>query len=745
MDYGRFISASFENSDGQTTLNGGGCAANKGIAIQLGEGEAAMLFDTDLCRMAGGWTGGFVNRRGVTFDGGHGPNPGPAFGARKHFEVNPGPGWSSNGSFTDPRPLPKGPGAAKVPFGPLPKSWARYRGLLHNGDDVILTYTVGAAGVYEKPALEKVGDIAVLTRSLTVVGSFSNPTPAMVLADAQGDAKVALEGGVAVVTRGDMLTVIAAKAGDMPAEIALDGLRVIARPGGPAGSFKIAYANGSASSKAALVAAVGGVKPVVDLAKENRTHPLTWKEPVIVSAAPSKVVEGNSYVVDTIPVPFENPYRAWMRIGALDFFSNGDAAVSTWSGDVWVVSGLNGDLSRVTWRRFATGLFQPLGLRIVKDLVYVTGRDQITRLRDINGDGQADAYECFNNDVQVTPGFHEFTFDLQTDAAGNFYFAKGGPVNPGGRGWGPLSDHNGAIFKVSPDGTTFDIYATGVRAPNGLGVGPQGQVSVADNEGTWVPACYISMVKPGGFVSVTDLAHREVLPTDYARHLCFLPHKTVDNSSGGQVWVSGEKWGYPAERMLHLSYGKSSLYGVLSETVGDVIQGGVFKWPVQFESGVMRGRFSPVDGQLYVVGLKGWQSTAAKDGCFQRVRYLPGRMVTLPDSLRVRSNGISIGFTAPLDEKSAADPQNYSVQQWNYKWSKEYGSPDLKVSDPKEKGRDSVEVKSVKLSNDKKTVFLELGTVVPVMQMEIKMNIQAADGSAVPAAIHNTIHVVPGA
>ena len=61
-------------------------------------------------------------------------------------------------------------------------------------------------------------------------------------------------------------------------------------------------------------------------------------------------------------------------------------------------------------------MFQSLGLRIVEGKIYVLGRDQITRLHDLNGDGEADFYENFNNDVHVTSGFHEFAFDLQTDA-----------------------------------------------------------------------------------------------------------------------------------------------------------------------------------------------------------------------------------------------------------------------------------------------------------------------------------------
>lgn len=84
----------------------------------------------------------------------------------------------------------------------------------------------------------------------------------------------------------------------------------------------------------------------------------------------------------------------------------------------------------------------------------------------------------------------------------------------------------------------------------------------------------------------------------------------MDNSGGGQVWVTGEKWGPWGGKMLHLSHGTCSLLGVLREEVGGTMQGGVPRFPVNFQSGMMRARFSPADGQLYLAGLRGWQTTA---------------------------------------------------------------------------------------------------------------------------------------
>ena len=50
------------------------------------------------------------------------------------------------------------------------------------------------------------------------------------------------------------------------------------------------------------------------------------------------------------------------------------------------------------WQRVASGLFQPLGVIVKDGLIYVSCRDQIVRLHDLNGDGESDWYENFNSE-----------------------------------------------------------------------------------------------------------------------------------------------------------------------------------------------------------------------------------------------------------------------------------------------------------------------------------------------------------
>ena len=143
---------------------------------------------------------------------------------------------------------------------------------------------------------------------------------------------------------------------------------------------------------------------------------------ISLSGKVGKQIPGTPFAIDRIPVPLHNEFGSVMLIGGHDFFSNGDAAVCTMPGDVWRVSGLDADLKKVTWTRIATGLNQALGLCIHDDTIYVTGRDRITRLHDLNEDGEIDFYENFCDDFPSSPGGHDFYTGLQRDGAGYFYF-----------------------------------------------------------------------------------------------------------------------------------------------------------------------------------------------------------------------------------------------------------------------------------------------------------------------------------
>src|SRR4051812_24525638 len=96
MDYGPFLSHTFGPIDGNWVL--------KGTLVRLDkEKQAYALYDTEMMRVAAVWTGGFIDGKGVVFDGDHHQTPGPAKSAKMMFTTKPGPGWAKPGTddFTD--------------------------------------------------------------------------------------------------------------------------------------------------------------------------------------------------------------------------------------------------------------------------------------------------------------------------------------------------------------------------------------------------------------------------------------------------------------------------------------------------------------------------------------------------------------------------------------------------------------------------------------------------------------------
>jgi glucose/arabinose dehydrogenase len=717
--------------------------AMKGFAIRVGT-NANMLWDTDLLRFASGWKGGYITGRGVAFDGGHGNHP--SIVGTQLFGTKQGPGWANaNGEFVDTRP---------EPFGPLAAEWCRWDGLYVNGMDVGLAYTVLGAKIVEQPSMVTSEGRVGFVRTFKVEG-VERPLRALI-ADLDN-------GSLNQTSRGATLSAgsnaVVAQLVGAPEGVKLSGAGrdriVLDIPKGAQGTFSVVIWGGPVADAGKVESLASSVKP--RLADFARGGVARWTQAVSVKGAlnTSQTPDG-AYVTDAITSPVPNPWNRRVRFGGMDFFSDGTrAALCTHEGDVWIVEGIDDKLENLKWRRFASGQYETLGLAIVDDVIYTSGRDQITRYHDLNKDGEADFYENFNNEVMSTEGFHEFVFDLQTDRDGNFYFAKANPVNSGGGGFGnqkasmgngTVCSHSGCLFKVSKDGKKFEVIARGFRAPNGIGVSQDGQVTTSDNEGTWVPTTPINWVEPGGFHGVINDQIAKDVADKFIPPLAWLS-KDYDNSGGGQIWVTSSKWGPFQGELLHESYGKSSLFLVMKEKASNGrMQGGVVRFPLKFTSSVMRARFNEQDGQLYVAGLSEWQSNASKPTGFDRVRYT-GKPVHSVRGLKVLKDGVQLTFTEPLDKATVLDTQNWSGKRWNYARSQNYGSSEYSLVTPAtgkpKTGRDVLDIKGATLSPDGKVVTLAIADFKPAMSETIRFNLKAADGTAISQEIQHTVHAVP--
>jgi len=725
MDYGPFLIGTFELADAARraaaaklpgaaldTLTPGANLAYKGIAVRLdagpggiSAGQAWVVFEHDTLRLAGGWTGlGFIDWEGINFNGRHVVHPRTI--GDLHFETADAPGWANpaTGTFDDPRFT--GPNGRR--YGPLPRAWQHYRGLYRSGERTVISYTVGTTAILESHDLETLAGQPVFVRTLNVGRSSRD----LLVRVANAGTAVAFSGAAGVTTVPDAaFTTLRIPALATPLRIAVR----LARAG----------TTGLAES-----AAAAGVPR--DLVPFTRGGPARWPErietPIVRSDAKG------AFAWERFTLPQANPWRSRVRPSGLDFSPDGKVTfLCTWDGDVWRVDGSDGTPASVTWRRIASGLFQPLGLKLRGNEVFVTCRDQLVVLRDLDGDGETDFYENVNSDHEVTDHFHEFAMGLQTDAAGNFYYAKSAR-----HARTALVPQHGTLLKISADGAKTEILANGFRAANGVCLNPDGSFFVTDQEGFWTPMNRINRVTPAGgfFGNMWSYgAPADASDAAMAQPLLWLD-KAIDRSPAELLWVNGGQWGVLNGALLNLSYGQGRIEAVFSDGDGATAQGALCALPIpDFPTGIMRGRIHPVDGQLYLCGLSAWAtSQTEQEGGFYRLRPT-GKPATLPVGWHIVPGGIELTFSEPLST-AAADATRYTVKVWELKRSANYGSPRV--------NEHTLPVTRATLLADPRQVRLTIPVLAPATIIEITCRLPDATGADVTRVVTGTIHRVPG-
>ena len=724
MDYGPAMKFSVQVSEDNI--------AYKGLAVRLdpgpggiASGNTFMVFDTDTLRWAGGWTSDtFIDWRGIAMNGEHEIHPSVTGDVLFTNPVAPGWGHPIDGRFTDGRVE----GRDGKHYGPMARDWGRWNGHYLQGDKVVLSYTIGGTEILETPRSEGDDDAPILVRTLNV-GPRSNDLALQIMSAESvelfetfgAELSTKLDGKERkkwVITESSAETELVSQDKQLRLKI-------------PAGDSPISVTI-AIFSKELAAGPLSRTTEFADLKPLTTGGPRRWTETLTTSGALGK--DDEAYTIDTIQHPVNNPYRSWMRFTGFAFFEDdSQAVISTWNGDIWHVSGIDETLQELKWRRIASGMFQPLGIVIRDGDIYAICRDQITILRDLNGDGETDFYENFNSDHQVTEHFHEFALDLKLGIDGDFYYTKGGR-----HGADSITPNHGTLIRVSADGTESEFVANGFRAPNGLGLGPQGEMLVADNQGHWIPANRINWVEPGGFYGYMWGYRESQNITGYDEPLMWI-HPSVDRSPGTFTWVPDNRWGPFKDRIISNSYGMGQMFHVMHEEIGGIRQGGVVKFPLDFKTGTTRAMFRKSDGQLYTAGLFGWAGNKTQPGGFYRVRYT-GQPVNMPTDINIASDGVAITFTDPLDEESATDPGNYAIKRWDYKWTAEYGSDDYKLNG--DEGRDTLRANEATLSKDGLTLYLEIPDIQPVMQMDIQTRIKSKDGTRIRRQIHHTIHTL---
>lgn len=445
---------------------------------------------------------------------------------------------------------------------------------------------------------------------------------------------------------------------------------------------------------------------------------------------------GEAYIVENI----ETPEGLASQVGALEFLPNGKLIAAFTRGEVMTY-----DTTTNEWQLFAEGLHDPLGIHVVSnDEIWVMQLPELTRLKDTDGDGAADLYENVTDAFGITGNYHEFNYGPEMDSKGDFYIALNssssggtmrdevrGTINPDGRD-GETGNrqmfstvpYRGWVMKLTKDGILHPV-ASGFRSPNGLVVDEEDNLFVTDNQGDWVGTSPLFHVEPGGFYGHPgslvwtpgwNRGNPFHLPLDMLDSMrtrpavCF-PHGILANSPSQPVFDrTGGKFG-PFEGQLFVGeMNRERIVRVMLEKVNGKFQGACIPFldSLGLRKGNNRLAFAP-DGSLWVgQNAHGWLG----DVGIQRIVFT-GKQPVDVYSMTLTTDGFKVTFTQPMQDTAALNPENYQFSRYYYLYHPQYGSPQQKM--------EKIPVTAVKLSDDQRTVTLQLASLKPGYIYELNL------------------------
>lgn len=394
---------------------------------------------------------------------------------------------------------------------------------------------------------------------------------------------------------------------------------------------------------------------------------------------------------------------------------DGTLAIASWEGEVW-------ERKDGKWTLFAEDLMEPNGIYydIEEDAYYVAQKPELTRLVDVDKDGKCDRYECVTDAFGVTGEYHEYHYGPVADSQGRLYatlnLAAAGDKNfylDDGKGPGGnmrySGDYRGWIYRSDRDGH-FHPIACGLRSPAGVGVSPQDEVFVTDNQGDWVAASCLYHIQEGKFyLQPASLLKREeytaeklksMKAADFAKiktdPAIWFPRESISNSPGSPVWdTTGGKFGPFGGQIFVSDQTQSNYFRCGVEEVKGTTQG----WCVDFirgtESGGVKLSWAP-DGTLWSAQVgRGWRSKGGKRTALQYAKW-DGE--TTPFEIydaKLTETGFQVSFTERIGRMTTP-----AVTSWHYNYWSTYGSPRLEEKE--------IPATNYKLSEDRKSITFDV-------------------------------------
>ncbi|MFE5393004.1 ricin-type beta-trefoil lectin domain protein [Streptomyces sp. NPDC056568] len=394
------------------------------------------------------------------------------------------------------------------------------------------------------------------------------------------------------------------------------------------------------------------------------------------------------------------------QVSAMDWLPDGRLAVATWggsnntAGEVYLLSNVTGNTGpdKVTAKKVASGLKEPMGIKHVDGKLYVSQKHELTELNDTNGDEITDQYRR----VATWPfggNFHEFAFGLLYQD-GFFYLNLSVSINYGGATTDPQPAANrGTTIKVNKATGQVSYVAGGLRTPNGIGWGPEGGIFVTDNQGGWLPSSKLVHIKQDRFFNHYTNPDGPFDSRPVTKPVLWLPQNEIANSPSTPLLL---KDGPFAGQML---FGDVTYGGVqrgFLEKVGGEYQGAVFRLTQGLEAGVTRISVGP-DGALYAGGLGAGGNWGQEGKLAHGLQKLTPNGANTFDirAMRAVPGGFELEYTQPLSTDTANElAAHYKIKQWRYVPTAAYGGP--KVDE------ETLTAQSATLSADRKTVTLTI-------------------------------------
>ena len=448
--------------------------------------------------------------------------------------------------------------------------------------------------------------------------------------------------------------------------------------------------------------------------------------------------EAHYYQVDYLAPPD----GAVLEVGGLAWMPDGRLAVSTRRGQVWLVeNALAQDPADARFQLFAEGLQEGLGLAVYEQELYVLQRSELSRLRDVDGDGRVDEVDTIANGWGVSGNYHEFAFGLPVTPEGDF-FASFNVSFFSPKWWHGKSPvpYRGWLMRLGLDGS-MEPVALGLRSPSGLGFDAKGRLFVTDNQGDWLPSSPIYHVQQGAFYGhPASLRWTEEYQASQTEPSDTIPPERANEREDAAIWIpyewsrstgnlipdaSAGRFGPFEEQLMVAELTNGMMLRARMESVRGQLQGAV--WPMRQRVGSLARLLQAPDGTV-IGGMtnRGWGGLAPNDG-LARMRWTG---VTPMEMKRVSllQQGFTVEFTRPLSAAVTLAPEDIELSHYDYDYWWEYGSP--------ERDTRPIGVQGLHLSQDrlKLTILTEALEPARVVRLKLK-RVVAADGAPL---LHDT-------